>query len=54
MRYKSCGENKPKPLIFLAVYRLQPKLARFPANLNAGDGRSIKDFVLASLDNGSL
>ena len=34
VRYKDSGQNKPKPVIFFAIYRLQRKLARFSANLN--------------------
>lgn len=37
IRYKNSGENKPRPVMFRAVYRLQRKWARFSANLNAND-----------------
>ena len=37
IRYKNSGQNKPKPVIFRVVCRLQRKWARFSANLNAND-----------------
>ena len=48
-RYKNSGTNKPKPLIFPAVYQLQRKPACFSANLNADEDdpsriRSLKSF----------
>ena len=35
--YKNSGQNKPNPVMFRAVYRLQRKSAYFSANLNADD-----------------
>ena len=46
IRYKDSGQNKPKPVIFFAIYRLQRKLARFSANLNTD---SHQGFQLSSL-----
>ena len=53
IRYKNPGQNKPKPVIFRVIYRLQRKSARFSANLNANDPSRIpllKDSVLVSFD----
>ncbi len=46
MRYRNSGANKPKPVIFLVIYLLQRKSARFSENMNAHDTRPIKDSVL--------
>ena len=33
-RYENSDQNKPKPVIFRSIYRLERKSARFSANLN--------------------
>ena len=45
MRYTDSEQNKPKPPIYNAIYKLERKSGRFPVNLNAATV-PIKDSIL--------